>query len=102
MDCARRMTTQQTAEQKAERKGAPPVVFRMDVSPVLVKWNRLVIMHRIVQSRALTGSFIHYLEDLRVEKENKAFAEYVKTAASKPKDVKKKSEEKTNRTNTLQ
>eukprot|EP00973_Karenia_brevis_P058730 8179175-Karenia_brevis.AAC.1 len=58
-------------------------------------------MDRIVQSHALTGSIIHYLEELRVEKENKAYQEYVETAAKKPKDVETESEEKTNRTKTI-
>eukprot|EP00973_Karenia_brevis_P043258 5994355-Karenia_brevis.AAC.1 len=58
-------------------------------------------MQRIVDTHALTGSIIHYLEDLKVEKENKAYQEYVTTAAKKPKDVNKKSEEKTNRMNTI-
>eukprot|EP00973_Karenia_brevis_P087423 12120577-Karenia_brevis.AAC.1 len=56
------------------------------LTPAQVKWNRLVIMQRIVHTHALTGSTIHYLEDLRAEKENNAYQEYVKTAAKKPKD----------------
>eukprot|EP00973_Karenia_brevis_P007323 990994-Karenia_brevis.AAC.1 len=61
MDFARRMMTQQTAELKAERTGSPRVVYRMDapeqVTPIQVKWNRLVIMQRIVHAHALTGPF---------------------------------------------
>eukprot|EP00973_Karenia_brevis_P086047 11932888-Karenia_brevis.AAC.1 len=105
MDVARRMMTQQTEELKAERKGIPPAVYWMDaperVTPVQVKWNRLVIMQKVDHSHALTSSIIHYLEDLRVEKEDQANQEYVKTAAKKPTDVKKKLEKKTNRVNAV-
>eukprot|EP00973_Karenia_brevis_P055202 7675285-Karenia_brevis.AAC.1 len=59
-------------------------------------------MQKVGHAHALTGSIIHYFEELRVEKENTAYQEYVKTAAKKPTDVKKKSEEKkTNRVNTI-
>eukprot|EP00973_Karenia_brevis_P027351 3771053-Karenia_brevis.AAC.1 len=100
------MLISQTEELKAERKMIPPAVYRMDApedlaTPVHVKWNRLVSMQKIVRTHALTGSITHYLEDLRVEKEDKAYQEYVKTAAQKPTDVKKSEEKKTNRVNTI-
>eukprot|EP00973_Karenia_brevis_P010598 1435665-Karenia_brevis.AAC.1 len=59
-------------------------------------------MQKIVHTYVLTGSIIHYLEDLWVETEDKAYQEYVKTAAKKPTGVKEKSEEKkTNCVNTI-
>eukprot|EP00973_Karenia_brevis_P038099 5251465-Karenia_brevis.AAC.1 len=58
----------QTEELKAERKAIPPV-YRLDalerVTPTQVKWNHLAIMQKVVHAHALTGSILHYLEELR-------------------------------------
>eukprot|EP00973_Karenia_brevis_P013594 1845446-Karenia_brevis.AAC.1 len=53
----------------------------MDSPPALVKWNRLIIMHQVAQHHALTGTILNYLEELRVETENKAYEEYVTSNA---------------------
>eukprot|EP00973_Karenia_brevis_P032830 4531608-Karenia_brevis.AAC.1 len=91
MRFARRMMAVQTEELKAERKAIPPAVYRLvaleSVTPIQVKWNRLAIMQQVVHAHALMGSILHYLEELRVEKEEKAYQECVKTAAKKPMDA---------------
>eukprot|EP00973_Karenia_brevis_P038858 5363917-Karenia_brevis.AAC.1 len=69
MEFARRIMALQTEELKSERKAIPPAVYRLDalerVTPIQVKWNRLAIMHKVAHAHALTGSIIHYLEELR-------------------------------------
>eukprot|EP00973_Karenia_brevis_P066584 9257961-Karenia_brevis.AAC.1 len=66
------MMMKQNAELMADRHLAPPVGTRLDIHPMLIKWNRLVIMNQIVQTHALRGPILTYLADLRVEKEKQA------------------------------
>eukprot|EP00973_Karenia_brevis_P051912 7210588-Karenia_brevis.AAC.1 len=71
----------QTEELKVERKANPPAVYRLHVqeqeqevvTPIQVKWNLVVIVQKIVHTHALTGSITLDLEELRVEKEDKAY-----------------------------
>eukprot|EP00973_Karenia_brevis_P077204 10722596-Karenia_brevis.AAC.1 len=59
----------QTEELKAERNAIPPARYRLDAlerpTPIQVKWSCLAIMQKVVHANALTGSILHYLEELR-------------------------------------
>eukprot|EP00973_Karenia_brevis_P080302 11138594-Karenia_brevis.AAC.1 len=95
MEFAKKMIMKQKAELMADRHLAPPVGICSDIPPTLIKGNRLVIINQIVQTHALTGSILTYLEDLRAQKEKQAYEEYVKAAAKKPKEPRKKTDAET-------